>query len=547
MKTARKYLAIALAFLLSVLSVPANANESAVPTRLVRDEVVIDDDPEGGYEGDYVVIYNPGDSAFLSTGTLADKIIHSVNTYTPANCCEPELPGITECCATDSFVTEEDREFFEKGLLNAEPARTDYPVGSTKTWIMGNHNPDGNGADIEFKVLYIGEHCRIWTPVDGGPNDNYYPLDEIDGSYAELIAASFDLKYDLMTSRFGNFSDLNGDGKVNLLFHKIKDNSIAGYFSGSDLTKNKLPAVHIDTWKNFLASGAPGMGFVYTVTEHEFQHLISYSNTGGMIPWLDESLANAAEAICSSKRIASRIYEWTGYYYEGGNMPEAEYNQYSSQHNGKSIVYWQTENQCYALGMLFAQFLYTRSGSVDIYKTLIENYNTSGDSSGAKFVASKLGLSAYEMWTEFIKCVTVNSPSAGYGFAVPDYYDPAENNGVEDPFSRLCPVVYTGRSAKTISSYGGFITVKPVGGVYVPPSDASASLKYFGIKIVFPEPDGDADGNGTVEAADALLILRYYMSLLDNGVNVEACDVNGDGKVDAIDALIVLRKAMGIT
>ena len=56
---------------------------------------------------------------------------------------------------------------------------------------------------------------------------------------------------------------------------------------------------------------------------------------------------------------------------------------------------------------------------------------------------------------------------------------------------------------------------------------------------------GDIDGDGETSAADAVLIMRYSIEILDE-IDVQMADVNGDGKVDLVDALIVLRHAMGI-
>ena len=57
---------------------------------------------------------------------------------------------------------------------------------------------------------------------------------------------------------------------------------------------------------------------------------------------------------------------------------------------------------------------------------------------------------------------------------------------------------------------------------------------------------GDADGNGVVEASDALIVLRYAMGMDQTIPNLSNADANGDGVVDATDALIILRLAMGI-
>ena len=56
---------------------------------------------------------------------------------------------------------------------------------------------------------------------------------------------------------------------------------------------------------------------------------------------------------------------------------------------------------------------------------------------------------------------------------------------------------------------------------------------------------GDADGNGTVNATDALLILRHAMCVNAN-INLSLSDVDGNGTVNATDALLVLRMAMGV-
>jgi len=69
------------------------------------------------------------------------------------------------------------------------------------------------------------------------------------------------------------------------------------------------------------------------------------------------------------------------------------------------------------------------------------------------------------------------------------------------------------------------------------------------IVIVPEELDvcGDADGNGSVDAADALLVMRYVLgieTIADEQLAV--CDVNCDGEINMNDALNILRYAMGI-
>lgn len=58
---------------------------------------------------------------------------------------------------------------------------------------------------------------------------------------------------------------------------------------------------------------------------------------------------------------------------------------------------------------------------------------------------------------------------------------------------------------------------------------------------------GDADGDGDVNVADAVLALRCAMGLIQLSGDAEAaCDVNSNGEVDVADALLILRFAIGV-
>lgn len=70
----------------------------------------------------------------------------------------------------------------------------------------------------------------------------------------------------------------------------------------------------------------------------------------------------------------------------------------------------------------------------------------------------------------------------------------------------------------------------------------------FPIRMI-PDPlpvlPGDADGSGTVNANDALAVMRYALGLIPS-VDLAASDVNCDGVVNANDALMIMRAALGL-
>ena len=62
-----------------------------------------------------------------------------------------------------------------------------------------------------------------------------------------------------------------------------------------------------------------------------------------------------------------------------------------------------------------------------------------------------------------------------------------------------------------------------------------------------PAVPGDANGDGSCDATDALEVMRFAMNLVGLSPNaLQVCDVNANGVVDAADALLIIRAVMGI-
>lgn len=143
---------------------------------------------------------------------------------------------------------------------------------------------------------------------------------------------------------------------------------------------------------------------------------------------------------------------------------------------------------------------------------------------------------------------TFKSNAAGTGYVVTGYTGSDTTVTVPDWYKGL-PVTEIGASA-----FQGNTAIKVV---KLPSSiEKIASAAFKGCKSLEKVTDytaaaqppaethltGDADNNGVVNAADALLVMQY-----DAGWNISKpdADVNGDGAVDSKDAVRILQYCAG--
>ncbi|MBR4907343.1 MAG: InlB B-repeat-containing protein, partial [Clostridia bacterium] len=507
MKVFRPILSLLLVLLLLVPTLPAFAATDSSENgnqRIVNNSIIIDDDATGGYEGDYVVIYNPATSSSTSysTGTMTGLIETTIEpNVSPFHIQNASAPDERPYKIDIDGKLRELAESTEPGP-EPEPVRASYNVGSTKSFTLVNVNTGGTYS-LQFECLYVGSHCYIWTPTS--TTGTYYPLDEIDSSYAKLAADEFDSKFDLMQSSFGNHTNgSSGDGKLHMLYYNIDDGwngsggYIAGFFYQGDISNNGLPILNIDTYPGVYYKN-PNSGNVYKRMDdtyntmvHEYQHLINYSNTSRMSSWLNECFSAAAEEICyPGSSVVDRIQSWEEYYYYENedwlNPPkEFMYDSANSLHTGFSMYNWNDNLDSdailalYAQVSFFAQYLFTRFGN-SIYRQISNKYSSSETTA----ITNATGVSCTDLVRDFRVAVTANAAQSQYngiyGFKVQDGYDPSKFDNVENPWSLLGPVIFTGSSCSIKG--GGAITVKPKNGVYNPPSGANSNLKYIGIKL----------------------------------------------------------------
>ena len=493
----KRVLPLLTALLLAVSILPPVQASAAGTDCVGTGGLVLDTDPSGGYEGDYVLIYNPSTSYYsgASTGVMTGLIETEIDPYVKSDCeAVSEEPYAVD---VDCMIAQEDAKRPKTDPPAAE--KTSYNVGDTHTFEISSYSP--GPSSLSFRCVAKGDHCYIWTPASN--LENYYTLDSIDPTFPQLAADEFDLKYPQMNSSFGDHNNgSNGDGRIHLMYYNIDDGFVpgvsegyvAGYFSSYDFSSNGLPMIHIDTYPGVYYVNPEGEELLrlprtYGVFCHEYQHLINYSQTGGMDTWLNECMSAAAEEICyPGSSVVSRIQSWERYYYSDNDdwldpPHEFEYFPDYELHNGYSMYDWSNYLDyilpLYAQVSLFAQYLFTQYGNT-IYKTITQRYVQS--SSTIQAIASATGGNTAQIVKNFRIAMIANDHAAfsgEYGFTPQEGYDPEEYHGVENPYDLLGPIVFTGSSCEIYG--GGAIAVKPVGGVYNPPSGASGSLVYVGI------------------------------------------------------------------
>ena len=257
----------------------------------------------------------------------------------------------------------------DKLLLNkkgeGKAKATSYRVGDSRNFYTYNFTND-NDEITSAKLLYSGSKADVWV------NNN-----QITSSDAYKLGKEFENKiYSKDTTYFGSESDVDNDGKINILCYDIKDGFsgsggyTAGYFYARDLYdmpySNKCEIFYIDTYPSMGSQyGYKDVTKCYETLAHEFQHMINFNNNVlkengyNMDTWLNEGMSMAAEQIYSGKVLSSRINY---------------YNNSSSIANGHSLLYWDNNGDVlsnYSLSYLFLQYFKVQTNQGDkIFKEL---------------------------------------------------------------------------------------------------------------------------------------------------------------------------------
>ncbi len=354
------------------------------------------------------------------------------------------------------FDTEKhaDRKLHGRSLMY----KTLHKVGTKRNFNVFDFN-----KFIEYKIqaqlLYIGKKANVW-----GYDKKFTKED------AKKLGDEFDENiYPAITEDFGNESDVDGDGKINILCYDIKDGFeynggyIAGYFYSRDLYdvsgSNQSEIFYIDTYPTMGLESKKDVTAAYSTLAHEFQHMVNFNQNvlveGGkeMDPWLDEGLAMAAEQIYTGSVLKDRI---------------DYYNSSYSVTNGHSLLYWDEYGDVlanYSLSYLFMQYVKVQSKQGDaIFKEIISDPSNSYkavEKAAKKYMDPKLTFG--KLMTDFRAALLLKEKSGKYGF------------NSEPGFSAIRPRIYKGSTANL---RGGGAVVKEATGTETIPTSKGKNITY---------------------------------------------------------------------
>ncbi|MET1249942.1 Ig-like domain-containing protein [Sporolactobacillus sp. STCC-11] len=332
-------------------------------------------------------------------------------------------------------------------------------IGSGKKFWVSNLSTDKR-YQITAKLSYVGQHTKVW--VNG---------DQLSKKAAATLGKTFDQTIFPLDNRyFGAPSDVDHDGKINLLCFDIKDGSAeqhggfaSGYFDPNDLYKGKKSnhseIVYIDTYPSLGSSKHKKVSLAYSTLVHEFQHLINYNQNvlvekkNEMDTWIDEGLSLAAEQLLSGKPLDDRI---------------DYYNESSSIANGKSLLYWDDygDNLAnYSFSYLFMQYLYIQCGQPDdLFKRIITDSNSDYRAVQDvihQYISPQMTFGRF--MSNFRKALYLNQTAGPYGF-----------HGISG-FQQLKQKVYSGKSNAPNLRGGGAIVVKSISSI---PNQKGARITY---------------------------------------------------------------------
>lgn len=250
----------------------------------------------------------------------------------------------------------------------------DYQKGDTRDFTTVNMVTNTD-EKTTAKLLYNGTKAQVWVADS-----------RVTEAKATQIGKEFDNKIGpLIESKFSTPSDIDKNGKINILVFDIKDDYettksyVGGYFHPRDLLmmqgSNLSETFYMDTFPSMGKNAEMDVTKIYTTLAHEYQHMVNFNRNvlvekgdfinGKMDTWLNEAFSMAAEQVYSKEVLTKRI---------------EYFNKSQTIANGRSVLQWNNNDDVlsnYSLSYLFGQYLRTQSSNGEaVFKEILEDQGT---------------------------------------------------------------------------------------------------------------------------------------------------------------------------
>jgi uncharacterized repeat protein (TIGR02543 family) len=356
----------------------------------------------------------------------------------------------------------------------------------TKTFNAINVETD-QWYSITAVKLATGEHCIVYADTGSGVSEEK----------AQAIVEEYDQNiHDKITGAFGDFTDVDRNGKVTFLLLDIQDgyksgdvSYAAGFFQWVHMMaansyyphSNETDMLFLDTYPQEVGSE----GFYNTIA-HELQHLINFSITGGQQDtWIDEGLATAAEYLYQGKH--------TGHV----NMFNNDYEKLIRY--GDNFFVWGNYLADYATAYMFFQWLRIHADNGEaIYKEIVnstdKDYRAVVALANARIAPPPDGASSWD-WEVLLRTWMLanarNDASGLYGYK-----------------GELAPKVwYVALTNKTRYFAPGEGIFTQMSGTSFSPGNSGTHIKYVGF------------GNDTLDTSGATYEGQYLLTFNANTTN----------------------------
>lgn len=197
----------------------------------------------------------------------------------------------------EGFLREQERALAlrlgGRPLPAAKPALAEPEVGQRRSFVFPEFGQVRQQV-VQARLTALAPRALAWVQ-EGVPAP--------DQALVEEVLAQFSGEdYGLIGSRFGLPSDVDGDGRVSLLFTPLVDQvgGLAGFFSAVSALPRDLGGTGDEADLMFLSPSRPAREY-RSLLVHEFQHLVNFNQHvlvrggEGESNWLNEGLSHLAE------------------------------------------------------------------------------------------------------------------------------------------------------------------------------------------------------------------------------------------------------------